>query len=157
MILQLDLNIFGNKQPIEESEEPEEPKNPVTAKGWRESAISLFTLPSGVVIKLRSLNKDTFRLCMPWLISDDDESKKRSVDEVSIELQAIIVPRHVIEPRVVLTQEEEDNDPDSIYIENIPLIDRFTIATYIIRQDEFIHNAEETKARKAALKSFQQS
>ena len=145
-----DLSIFGNKEPTEE------PKKPVTAKGWRKSSVSLFTLPSGITVKILSLTRETFRLCMPWLASSDEGDKKRSVDEVAIELQAIVVPRHVIEPRVVLTQEEEDDDPSSIYIENIPLIDRFSIATYVIRQDEFLFDQEEVKARKRALKAFQQ-
>ncbi len=96
-------------------------------------------------------------MCMPWLASNDEDDKKRSVDEVAIELQAIVVPRHVVDPKVVLTQEEEDSDPNSIYIENIPLIDRFSIATYVIRQDEFLFDQEEVKARKKALKNFQQT
>lgn len=146
------LNLFGDKESVEE---PEKPKQPVTAKGWRESGVSLFTLPSGVVIRIRSLNRETFKLCMPWLASNKKEGEERSIDEVSLQLQEIIVPRHVIEPKVVMSQEEEDNTPNSIFIENIPLIDRFTIATYIIRQDEYLYDKAETESRKKALKTFQ--
>lgn len=147
------LDIFGNTK---SDQEVEKQKTPITAQGWKESAISLFTLPSGIVVKLRALSKETFRLCMPWL-SSEDEDEKRSVDEVSLEVQEIIVPRHVVEPKVVMSQAEEDNTPNSIFIENIPLIDRFTIATYILRQDEYLYNQEETRARKKALKGFQQT
>lgn len=127
------------------------------ASRWRKAHIHDVLLPSGLTIKLRSITKKTIRKIMPFLDREQKEGEEKIGDtERSLILQEIITPLHVIEPIVVMSEEEENKDPEKyIYIENIPLMDRFAITGFVLGMSPDITNQLVDLAKQKQLDSFQ--
>ncbi len=130
-----------------EIKNPEEPKY-TRAAAWRNIAYADFETPSGMVVKIMELNDETLSMLLPILTSREDQTDYEFLPEV----QKIIVPRHVIDPKVVETLEEETNDPNNcIFIEHIPMFDRFAIAMRVMGMEEnFLSQVVTEKQRKRA-------
>jgi hypothetical protein len=124
------------------------------ASQLRDANLMDFTVPSGVEVTLRALDDETLVKILPFFSEQEDEGTKRSDLEYFSELQAIIVPRHFADPKVVESLEEEAADPENlIYIKNIPLFDRIAVAMYILGMDqEFIDNLLSDRQRERSEK-----
>lgn len=130
------------------------------ASQWRKSHIQAIEMPySGLIIQVRSITKKTIKLITPYLdrTAKSEEDKKPIGDtERSLILQEIVVPLHVIEPIVVMTEEEEAKDPDKyIHIEKIPLVDRLAILGFVLGLSPEISEKIMDAAKSQQLKSFQ--
>jgi len=126
------------------------------ASRWRKAHIHDVLLPSGLTIKLRSITKKTVKKILPYLDRPQEDKEQIGDTERSLILQEIITPLHVVEPKVVMTQEEEDKDPNKyIYIENIPLMDRFAITGFVLGMSPDITNQLVDLAKQKQLDSFQ--
>ena len=78
---------------------------------------------------IRGYMAETMKLTMPILEGRDDKTNL-STQEL-YDLQQIITPRHVLNIKVVITPEEV-TDEETIFIEDIPLLDRFAITLHVL-------------------------
>jgi len=143
------------KPPLFSELEKDNEKEPSLSAKWRDANFQMLELPSGITVKVRVIDDETLQYMLPIIHGRDEDATEAENLIAMLKMAPTVLPKHVIEPRVVLTENEERKTPDEcIWIEKIPLMDQIEIISFILAMDSRIYGSVVDKRREEALQKF---